>query len=84
MHNYVPEYHVCAYSIMFFMFSYVHSHLQIKNVPDTVFDRRRHSLNVIGTSTSTMWVLVTGGVKESPTGSTEFVCPVCAVIEMSE
>ena len=63
---------------------HVHSHLlQIKNVPDTVLDRREHSSTVIAMSSSTMWVLLTGGIKGALTSGV-YVSPVCALIEMSE
>ena len=65
------------------MFSHVHSHLlQIKNVPNTVLDRRDHSIDVIAISSSTMWVLVTGG-ENGPLKEGLFVSPVCALMEMS-
>ena len=40
-------------------------------------------MNVIAMSASTMWVLVTGGVKGA-LGNLEFASPMCALIEMSE
>ena len=83
--------HPAYYNIMYvlieyciLLFSHVHSHLfQIKNVPDTVLDRRHHSMDVIAMSASTMWVLVTGG-RKGALGPGVYVSPMLALIEMSE
>ena len=40
-------------------------------------------MDIISMSTSTMWVLVTGGIKDA-LGSQEDVSPMCTQIEMSE
>ena len=58
-------------------------------MPDSVLHRDSHSMNVVATSASCLWLLVIGGYKSEPIdgfkGASEcFASPKFAQIEMSE